>query len=67
MTKYFTNNLPIINLFKKPSINSEIVTQMIYGDSFLVSKKTKNSPLEFFIKEFLAAPIPLFVLCLIIL
>ncbi len=42
MTKYFTNNLPIINLYKKPSINSEIVTQMIYGDSFLVSKKTKN-------------------------
>ena len=42
MTKYFTNNLPIINLYKKPSINSEIVTQMIYGDSFLVSEKTKN-------------------------
>ena len=42
MTKYFTNNLPIINLYKKPSINSEIVTQMIYGDSFLVSKKNKN-------------------------
>ena len=42
MTKYFTNNLPIINLYKKPSIHSEIVTQMIYGDSFLVSKKNKN-------------------------
>ena len=42
MTKYFTNNLPIINLYKKPSANSEIVTQMIYGDSFLVSEKTKN-------------------------
>ena len=42
MTKYFTNNLPVINLYKKPSIKSEIVTQMIYGDSFLVSKKTKN-------------------------
>ncbi len=42
MTKYFTNNLPIINLYKKPSINSEIVTQMIYGDIFLVSKKIKN-------------------------
>ena len=39
MTKYFTNNLPVINLYKKPSIKSEIVTQMIYGDSFLVSKK----------------------------
>ena len=42
MTKYFTNNLPILNLYKKPSVNSEIVTQMIYGDSFLVSEKTKN-------------------------
>ncbi len=42
MTKYFTNNLPIINLYKKPSINSEIVTQMIYGDIFRVSKKIKN-------------------------
>jgi len=42
MTKYFTNNLPIINLYKKPSVNSEIVTQMIYGDSFLVSEKIKN-------------------------
>ena len=42
MTKYFTNNLPIINLYKKPSANSEIVSQMIYGDSFLVSENNKN-------------------------
>ncbi len=42
MTKYFTNNLPIINLYKKPSIKSEIVTQMLYGDSFSVSKKTQK-------------------------
>ena len=32
MTKYFTNNYAVINLYKKPSIKSEIVTQMIYGD-----------------------------------
>ncbi len=40
MTKYLTNNFSIINLHKKPSTKSEIVTQMIYGDSFSISKKT---------------------------
>ena len=38
MTKYLTNNFSIIYLFKKPSTKSEIVTQMIFGDSFSVSK-----------------------------
>ena len=42
MTKYFTNNLSVINLYKKPSIKSEVVTQMIFGESFSISKKTKN-------------------------
>ena len=42
MTKYFTNNFSLINLYKKPSIKSEIVTQMIYGESFSVSKKSKK-------------------------
>ena len=42
MTKYFTNNLSLINLYKKPSKKSEIVTQMIFGESFTISKKTKN-------------------------
>ena len=42
MTKYFTNNLSIINLYKKPSKKSEVVTQMIFGESFSVSKKNKN-------------------------
>jgi cell wall-associated NlpC family hydrolase len=42
MTKYLTNNFSIINLYKKPSNKSEIVTQMIYGDSFTLSKKTKK-------------------------
>ena len=42
MTKYFTNNFSIINLYKKPSIKSQIVTQMIYGDSFSISKKSKK-------------------------
>ena len=42
MTKYFTNNFSVISLHKKPSVKSEIVTQMIYGDSFSISKKTKK-------------------------
>ena len=42
MTKYFTNNFSIINLHKKPSVKSEIVTQMIYGDSFSISNKSKK-------------------------
>ena len=42
MTKYFTNNFSIINLQKKPSRKSEIVTQMIYGESFSILKKNKK-------------------------
>ena len=42
MTKYFTNIYPEINLYKKPSTKSETVTQMIYGDSFSVFKKSKK-------------------------
>ena len=42
MTKYFTNNLSLINLYKKPSKKSEVVTQMIFGESFSILKKTKS-------------------------
>tara|TARA_B100001057_G_scaffold30366_1_gene27652 strand:+ start:1775 stop:2512 length:738 start_codon:yes stop_codon:yes gene_type:complete len=42
MTRYFTNNFSVINLYKKPSVTSEIVTQMIYGESFSISKKSKK-------------------------
>ena len=42
MTKYLTNNFSVIDIHKKPSTNSEIVTQMIFGDSFSISKKTKK-------------------------
>ena len=42
MAKYFTNTFSIINLYKKPSIKSEVVTQMIYGDSFSISQKNKK-------------------------
>ena len=42
MTKYLTNNFSIINIHKNPSAKSEIVTQMNYGDSFSLKKKTKK-------------------------
>ena len=42
MTKYFTNNFSVINLYKKPSLKSEVVTQIIYGESFSISKKSKK-------------------------
>ena len=42
MNKIFSNNYPIINLHKKPSYKSEIVTQMIYGEAFtIINKSTK--------------------------
>ena len=42
MTEYFTNNFTTTNIYKKPSTKSEIVTQMIYGDSFSISKRGKK-------------------------
>ena len=50
MTKYSTNNFSVINLHKKASAKSEVVTQMIYGESFSISKK-KNKWLKIKIKE----------------
>ena len=50
MIKYLTNTFPIINLYKEPSIKSEVITQMIYGESFSISKK-KNKWLKIKIKE----------------
>ena len=40
MNKLFTNIYPVTNLYKKMSIKSEIVTQMVYGNSFKLLKKT---------------------------
>ena len=42
MARFFTNTYSFINLHKKASDKSEIVTQMIYGDSFSVLKKTRK-------------------------
>ena len=50
MNKIFTNIYPITNLYKKMSTKSEVLTQMIYGDSFSIIKK-KSSWLKIKIKE----------------
>jgi len=42
MTKFFSNNIKFLNLYKHPSNKSEVVTQMIYGDTFSISKKTRR-------------------------
>ena len=42
MNKLFSNNYPIITLYKKPSSKSKIVTQMIYGETFKIISKFKK-------------------------
>ena len=39
MNKFYTNNYPVINLYKKNSSKSEVVTQMIYGENFKIINK----------------------------
>ena len=39
MTKNLSNSYSLINLYKKPSTKSEIVTQMLYGESFSIFKR----------------------------
>ena len=50
MTKYFTNTFPTIDLYEKASIKSQVVTQIIYGESFSVTEK-KRKWLKIKIKE----------------
>ena len=50
MIKYFTNTFSVVNLHKNPSTKSEVVTQLIYGDSFSISQK-KNKWFKIKIKE----------------
>ena len=40
MTKFYTNTITVLNIYKKPSFKSEVTSQMIYGDSFSILKKT---------------------------
>ncbi len=50
MNKFFTNIFSVINVHKKMSTKSEIVTQMIYGESFSVLQR-KAKWLKIKIKE----------------
>ena len=43
MKNSFRNNFPIVNLYKKKSLNSKIDTQLLFGDNFKVNKKLKGS------------------------
>ena len=38
MGKFYTNNYSDINLYKKKSSSSEVMTQMIYGETFSAIK-----------------------------
>ena len=42
MTKYFTCTYPNLNVYKKPNVKSEIVTELIYGESFSINLKNKK-------------------------
>jgi len=42
MNKIFSNNYPVINLYKKSSYKSEAVTQMTYGENFRIISKSKK-------------------------
>ena len=39
MTKNLSNSYSVINLYKKASTKSEVVTQMLYGESFSIFKR----------------------------
>ena len=42
MKNKFYCKVPYINLYEKPSTNSSLVSQILYGESFKITKKNKN-------------------------
>ena len=42
MNKIFTCNQPVINIYRKPDIKSEIISQILYGEKFYAQNKIKN-------------------------
>jgi hypothetical protein len=42
MNKLFSSNFSIVNLHKRPSSKSEVVTQMLYGETFRIISKSKK-------------------------
>jgi gamma-D-glutamyl-L-lysine dipeptidyl-peptidase len=39
MIKFYTNIISIQNIYKKPTKSSEVVSQLLYGDSFSIKKR----------------------------
>ena len=42
MSNFYTNTSPVINVYKKASLKSEVVTQIIFGERFSILKKTSK-------------------------
>ena len=42
MSKFYTNTSPVINVYRKASLKSEVVTQIIFGERFSILKKTSK-------------------------
>ena len=42
MNKFFINNYILTNVYNKRSLKSEVVTQLLYGDTFLILKKNSK-------------------------
>lgn len=42
MNKYYSNHSIVTKVYKKMSTNSEMITQMIYGDAFSIIKKERG-------------------------
>ena len=42
MNKYYSNHSVVTKVYKKMSTNSEMITQMIYGDAFSIIKKERG-------------------------
>ena len=42
MSNFYTNQYPVINLYKKNSAKSEVITQMIFGESFKIINRSSK-------------------------
>ena len=42
MNKIYTCNQPVINIYKKPNIKSEVISQILYGEKFCAKNKTNG-------------------------
>ena len=42
MNKIFTCNQAVINIYRKPDIKSEVISQILYGEKFYAKNKIKN-------------------------